>query len=183
MAGARYSVGIVGIQELKEAFNLLSQDFGPKDSKKILTAAVREAMKPALLSAKLGVPVNTGGLRASLRIEARQPTRRDKQSKYISQNDTVIATVTTAPGNVLAKRRFLDVKATEKAGKKIYTVGIESDARSIAMEFGTAKVKAQPYLRPALESNAPRMVNILGEILKTQMLKYKARQAKKQMKG
>lgn len=183
MAGATYSVGIVGVNELKEAFKLLSDDFGPKDSRKILTKAVRKAMEPALISAKAGVPVDTGGLRASLRIEARQPNRRDKNSKYISETDSVIATVTTAPGKVLAKRKFMDVKKSEKAGHKIYTVGIASDARSIAMEFGTVNVKAQPYLRPALESNAGRIVSNLGNILKEQIIKYKAKQSPKLKKG
>lgn len=183
MAGAVYKVGIIGAKELKEAFDLLAADFGPKDQQKILVRSVREAMRPALLAAKAGVPVDTGGLRESLRIEARKPTKKDRRSRYITQTDTVIATVTTAPGNVLAKRKFYNYAKSYKEKRDVYTVGIRSDARSIAMEFGTAKVAAQPYLRPALESNAPTIVNNLSSLIKIQIEKYKARQAKKQLKG
>lgn len=183
MAGAVYSVGIIGAQELKEAFKLLSDDFGPKDQQKILVKAVRESMQPALLTAKANVPIDTGALRESLRIEARKPNRRDKRSKYIYEGDTVIATVTTAPGKVLAKRKFYNYAQSYKEKRDIYSTGIQSDARSIAMEFGTAKVPAKPYLRPALESNAPRIVNNLGAILKVHIEKYKAKQAAKLKKG
>lgn len=168
-----FSVGIVGAIELQEIMKSLAQDFGPKDSKNILVGAVREAMRPALEAAKANAPVDTGALKASLRIEARKPTKKDKASKYINEGDVAIATVTTAPGNILARRTFFNEK-TKKKQK-----GINSDARAIAMEFGTANVAAQPYLRPALESNSSVIVNDLSGQIKTAIEKYKAKQARK----
>lgn len=177
MMARTFSVGIVGADELREVFRELADDFGPKDSRRILVAGVREAMKPALETAKANVPVDTGALRASLRIEARRPNKRMKASKYINEGDTVVATVTTAPGKVLAKKTYYNEKTKKK------TKGIESDARAIAAEFGTAHVAPQPFLRSALESNSNVIVNNLSTTIKTAIDKYKARQARKAMKG
>ena len=63
--------------------------------------------------------------------------------------------------------------------KKKKQKGINSDARAIAMEFGTANVAPQPYLRPALESNSSLIVNDLSGQIKTSIEKYKAKQARK----
>jgi len=171
-----FSVGIIGVAELREVFTQLANDFGPKDSRGILTNAVRQAMGPALVTAKMNVPVDSGALRASLRIEVRKPNKKMKASKYISETDTVVATVTTAPGNVLAKTKFLNVHNTKS---KIKQVGIKSDARAIAAEFGTAHVAPQPFLRSALESNSGVIVNSLATDIKNSIDRYKARQARK----
>ena len=120
--------------------------------------AVREAMKPVLAMAKANAPKDTGALERSLIIEARRPTRRDRRSKYVTETDTVIAAVTTASGKKLAK------------------MGIESDARAIAQEFGSARNTAHPYLRPALESMAQSTVNLLSGILARRIEQFKAKQ-------
>lgn len=164
-----------GAQELKDVLSELSNDFGIKDQKNILKRGVREALKPVLNTAKSLVPTDTGALRASLRIEARKPTRRDKNSKYVNEKDVVIATVTTAPSNVLARTKFHNLKNTKS---NIKQVGIESDARAIAMELGTANVPSKPYLRPALESQSTAVVDDLAENLRTALKKYKARTIK-----
>jgi hypothetical protein len=164
-----------GAQELKDVLAELANDFGEKDQKTILKRGVRDALKPVLNTAKSLVPTDTGALRASLRIEARKPTKRDKNSKYVSDKDVVIATVTTAPSSVLARTKFQNLKNTKS---NIKQVGIESDARAIAMELGTANVPSKPYLRPALESQASAVVADLADILSTALKKYKARNIK-----
>jgi len=115
-------------------------------------------MKPVLAMAKANAPKDTGALERSLIIEARRPTRRDRRSKYVTETDTVIAAVTTASGKKLAK------------------MGIESDARAIAQEFGSARNTAHPYLRPALESMAQSTVNTLSGILARRIEQFKAKQ-------
>lgn len=168
-----FKVAIEGVQELNDVLDELNNDFGPKDAKNILVSAVRKSMRIVLDQAKTMVPVDTGALKASLRVEARKPTSKDKRSKYISATDVAIATVTTAPGKVLAKRKFYNVK------EKKNVVGIPSDARAVAMEFGTAKVAARPYLRPALESQSSTVVSNLAQQIRDSINRYKARQAKK----
>jgi HK97 gp10 family phage protein len=163
------SVKFTGAQELDQLISEMQDDFGVKDQKKILTAAVRKSMAPVLSKARQLAPIDTGGLRASLRIEARKPSRRDKKSIYVNPNDVVIGTVTTASGKQLAKKKFTNVKTGQKQ------VGIESDGRAIANEFGTSKIAAKPYMRPALETTTSSVLTELGDNLRTQLIKYKSR--------
>jgi len=167
------SIQFEGIEEFTQLLNEIKDDFSEKDSKKILNNAVKLAMKPVLDKAQSLVPIDTGALRASLRIEARKPTGRDKRSIYVNPTDVVIGTVTTAPGNVLKKKKFVN----QKTGKK--ETGIASDARAVANEFGTAKISAKPFMRPAMETSTQPVLNSLSQSLKVALEKYHAKQAKK----
>lgn len=150
------SFQVVGLKDVNKVFQELSDEIGDKKAtSKILIPAVREAMKPVLDAARADAPEDTGALKRSLQIEARRPNRRDKKSKYVSSTDNVIAVVTTA------------------SGKKLKKMGIKSDARSIAQEFGTAKHPAHPYLRPALESEHINVANKLGAIISKRLDRYK----------
>lgn len=150
------SLKLEGLGDVVKVLKELEAEIGDKALKsKILVPAVREAMRPVLQAAIQNAPKDTGGLARSMRIEARRPNRKDRRSKYVFRNDTVIATVTTAPGKVLAKR------------------GIKSDARAIAQEFGTAKHAAKPYMRPALEANAQSVVDRLAKIILKRIEKFR----------
>ena len=150
------SIKLEGVGSVHVVFRELADEIGDKKANsKILIPAVREAMKPVLAKARTDAPVDTGGLKRSLQVEARRPNRKDKRSKYIANTDTVISLVTTAPGKKLAK------------------LGIKSDARAIAQEFGTARNPAHPYLRAALESQSTSVVNNLAGILARRIDKYK----------
>ena len=153
------TIKLEGIGPIADVLKEISNEIGDKKTQsKILVPAVREAMKPVLAMAKANAPKDTGALERSLIIEARRPTRRDKRSKYVTETDTVIAAVTTASGKKLAK------------------MGLESDARAIAQEFGSARNTAHPYLRPALESMAQSTVNTLSGILARRIEQFKAKQ-------
>jgi HK97 gp10 family phage protein len=153
------TIKLEGIGPIADVLKEISNEIGDKKTQsKILVPAVREAMKPVLAMAKANAPKDTGALERSLIIEARRPTRRDRRSKYVTETDTVIAAVTTASGKKLAK------------------MGIESDARAIAQEFGSARNTAHPYLRPALESMAQSTVNTLSGILARRIEQFKAKQ-------
>jgi HK97 gp10 family phage protein len=155
------TIKLEGIGDVDKALKALENEFGDKLARsKVLIPAVREALKPVLAQARANAPKDSGDLTKSLVIEARRPTSRDRRSKYITKTDTVIAAVTTASGKKLAK------------------MGIKSDARAIAQEFGTANHPAQPYLRPALESNAQATVTKLGEILARRIEQFRAKNSK-----
>lgn len=164
---------VEGAKEFEALVKEMQNDFDEKDQKKILAKAVRKSMASVLSTAKALVPTDTGALRASLRLEVRKPSRRDKRSKYVMPTDVVIGNVTTAPGSVLAKKSFKNLKTN-----KVQT-GIKSDARAIANEFGTANMPAKPYLRPALESQGGTVVNNLGSSLRDALQKYRAKLAKR----
>ena len=150
------SIKLEGMGSVQAVFRELADEIGDKKANsKILVPAVREAMKPVLAKAIAEAPEDTGGLKRSLQVEARRPNRKDKRSKYIASTDTVISLVTTASGKKLAK------------------LGIKSDARAMAQEFGTARNPKHSYLRVALESESQNTVNRLAEILARRIDKYK----------
>ena len=161
-----------GFKELEEVFEEIKADFGEKDQKKILVSGVRQAMKPVLQMAKMRAPVDTGALTQSLRIEARKPTNKDKRSRYYKVGQVAMALVTTAPGNVLAKKKWKNKKTGTKE------VGIASDARANVQEFGSYKMPAHPYMRSSLESQSQAVTDNLGNNLGLALQKYKAKRLK-----
>ena len=79
---------VEGLKEVYAAFEELAAEIGDKKAQsKILVPAAREAMQPVLTQAMSNAPMDTGGLRLSLQVEARRPTKRDRRSKYITDND------------------------------------------------------------------------------------------------
>lgn len=167
-------VQLTGVGDLTQALRELSFELGDKDYKsKVLVPAVRAAMRPVLAAAQSNAPIDTGGLRLTLQVEARRPRSKDRRSKYVSATDTVISMVTTAPskklqamsegkGLALARKRLTRMAGAEQAGK---FAGLSSDARAIAQEFGTKKIPAQPFLRTALEQHAQSTVDRLAAAL------------------
>jgi HK97 gp10 family phage protein len=177
-------IKLEGIGNVHQVFENLVEEIGDKKATStVLVPAVREAMKPVLRQAQNNAPKDTGALTLSLIVEARRPTKRDRRSKYITQTDTVIASVTTASGKKLkrmsegigllkSQKRLMKMGYSEEEALKFK--GIPSDARAMAQEFGTANMrKHKPYLRPALESMAQETVKKLGEILGRRINEYK----------
>jgi hypothetical protein len=182
MSGVTYK--IQGLKDVLAAFEELAIDIGDKKARsRILVPAAREAMKPVLTMARMNAPKDSGDLARTMQIEARRPTRKDIRSKYITEKDTVIALVTTKAFPKKLKKEFYEKNAelykTDKAQynrdlkERKKQVGVLSDARAIAQEFGTARNGAQPYLRPALESQADQTAKRLGEILARRISKYR----------
>lgn len=182
---AKATFQVEGLAELQEVLKQIESDFGAKDTNQILTKALRKAMVPALMTARALVPVDTSALQHSLQIEARKPTSRDRRSKYVNQGDVAIASVTTAPGWKLKKIKYLNQRLNRKAinkAVKVWETGVRSDARATALEFGTSKMAARPFLRAALEGSGEYVLRILGGELDNQLKRYKARQARKAAK-
>jgi HK97 gp10 family phage protein len=173
---SKVTFSVEGKKEFDDLMEEIINDFGQKDARKVLQKAAYESMRPVLYDAKLRAPIDTGQLAASLRLSAGKPTRKQKRSKYVEPNDVVVATVSTSTVKQLQKLRFKNRK-NEK--NDILQVGGQSDARAMAMEFGTAKVSARPFLRPALESNKEKVASSLGDNLRSALEKYKAKQARK----
>ncbi len=177
------SIKLEGIGNVYQAFEQLAAEIGDKKAtSKVLVPSVREAMKPVLAQAQANAPMDTGGLRLSLQVEARRPTKRDRRSKYITQTDTVIASVTTASGKKLAKmsegaglirarKRLLKLGATAEQAAAFQ--GFESDARAMSQEFGSSRNGAQPYLRPAIEGMAQQTIDTLGRVLGRRIEQFK----------
>lgn len=170
-----------GFRELEDVFTEIENDLGEKDAKRIIRRAMKAAMQPVLIMAKAEALKDTGALAASLQIEVRKPTKKDKGSKYVSYGDKMIAAVTTASGKKLAKTEWTKAHKSNRGEITHFTKekGIPSDARAIAVEFGTARMDGKPFLRPALEDNRTVVVDELALQLRTALEKFKARPARK----
>lgn len=176
---------VSGVKETLEVFDDLKNQVG--DSKKtsnILVKTVREAMKPVLAMAKGLVPKDTGLLDQSLTIVSRRPTGKDMRSKYVQPTDSAIALVTTRPIPKHLKRELSaqfsasgkDKSEYRKFARKFYKdQNTFYDARAIANEFGTANKSAKPYLRVSLESQQQAVSSLLGNLLKANIEKFKAK--------
>lgn len=131
-----------GFAEFEQQLRQLAE-IGRADlvARNTLVKAVNEAMMPVLYQAGMDAPYDEKSdgpihLRNTIRLDSRIPNSKDKQSEYVKETDAVI-------GVVSAKK----------------------SAVSLAAEFGTSKVAAQPFLRPALEAQSNKVVEILKEQL------------------
>jgi len=186
-SGKGFTIKWEGFQDFQNLLDEITEDFGEKDTKKILRNATRAAMKPVLQAARANLErnVDTGQLIQSLQIEARKPTSKDKHSAYTTPTMIMISRVTVAPGTKFVPdaegnrtkfftKKFKNVQTGEKQNA-------HSDARAYAIEFGTArwlKGEGMPYMRPALENNASQVTNELGTNLGAALEKYRSKTMK-----
>jgi hypothetical protein len=174
-----------GFKEFQDLLDQITDDFGEKDASNILRSACRSAMVPVLNAARQLLidndNVDTGQLLKSLQVESRKPTSKDKRSIYTTPTMVMISRVTVAPGNkfqpdVKGEKRLLSRTFKNKKTNKLQHM--VSDARAIAIEFGTAKWRkgnGMPFIRPALERHAVDVTNSLGDSLGNALIKYKSR--------
>lgn len=121
---------VEGLKELEKKLLSLGAQMGVKT----LRSAGRQAMKPVLETAKQTVNVDTGDLQSALAISA----KKGKGKTAININVGV------------TKK-----KATKKQGGKTF---VNVNQKAIALEYGTSKQKADPFLIPALEQNARKVL-------------------------
>lgn len=174
---------VTGLKETLEILKTLEQEIGDKEAKsKVLVPAIKEALEPVLSMAKATAPKDTGLLANSLTIDGRRPTKRDRRSRYVHPTDSVIGIVTTKPIPKRLKNKISQLyplaqpKHYKSLRRHFYEQhGIPYDARAIAMEFGTAKISAQPFMRNALESQAQSVSTKLGEIIRKKIEQYRSK--------
>ena len=187
----------VGFSEFQYLLGQMNKDFAVQDARKnVLVPAAKKAMQIVLQAAKNnlvpGHGLDTGQLKKTLTVSARPVKGKDLRSQYVKEGDIVIATVSAK-----LVKKYVESK-TSKSGIK--NIGEVSDARAIAVEFGTknhnknadirglskrsalavqrelgtVKMPAKPYLRPALEKNYKAVSEQLGKEISIALEKYKA---------
>jgi HK97 gp10 family phage protein len=129
---------VEGMEDLEAKLSEL-MEFNRADSaaRATVVKAAKAAMAPVADQVKATAPYDPSPrtkkspihLRDTVRLDARIPTTRDKQSIYVNQSDAAIA-----------------------------VVSVKRSAVSLAQEFGTSKIPAQPFLRRAIEQNAESIV-------------------------
>lgn len=183
-----------GFGEFTYLLDQISKEFGVQDARKnVLVPAARNAMKIVLQSAKdnlyPGHGEDTGQLKRTLQVSARPVKGKDLRSKYVHPGDIVISTVSAK-----IVKKFI---GTSSGGIK--NVGDVSDARAIAVEYGTknkntsvdvsgmskrsalavqrelgtVRMAARPYLRPAMEKNRTAVVEKFGNEIQKVLEKYR----------
>ena len=123
-----------------------------------LTPAAKAAMGSVLESAKARAPVgdkprdakNPIHMRDTIRLDSRIPNNKDKMSEYVNETDAVIA-----------------------------VVSVKKSVVSLANEFGTSKMSANPFLRPALEQNADTVLTELKSQLAVRIPEYAKKLARR----
>ena len=127
-------------------------ELGAELALKTLAAAARKAFKPVLDAAIGRVPVKSGALRDSIKITVKKP----------KEGDAVVV-------------------VGLKIGKAAeYKTGELAPARRWHfIELGTSKYAAHPFLRPALDGQAPEVL----DSLKTEIAAAIERAVKRKAKG
>ena len=152
MSKETFTIETEGFKELEQVLLEMANDIGyKKTARRVLVPAVKASMQPVLAMAKTLAPYDetnttTHHLRDTIKLYSRVPTDRDMRSMYSDKDDAVIGVVST-----------------------------RTDKRGISQEFGNEVTAPQPYLRPALESQADRVIQILGTFLTYKLQQYKSK--------
>lgn len=115
---------------------------------KVLRAAMRKVFKPVQEDAKSRVPVDTHELRESIQIAW-------AKGKTDTHGAVGIVTVTVS-------KRAKQARVAAAAFGEAQSKSLPPSRRWHFVELGTSKMRATPFLRPALEANADKVVKDLG---------------------
>ncbi|NJC06516.1 HK97 gp10 family phage protein [Sphingomonas kaistensis] len=135
-----------------------------------LKKAAKQALQPTFEQAKSSAPVLTGQLRDSIFMDIRLD-----DPEYRAR----------ARASFKAKGHARGVKKTKGGGNVVASirVGGRQAFHAPFVEFGTVKMAADPFLRPAFDANADKMVESLRASLEVEVRKAAVRRAKKLAKG
>lgn len=175
----------IGFNAFQYLLDQMNKDFGVADARKnVLIPAAKNAMKIVLEEAKnnlyIGHGLDTGQLKRTLTVSARPVRNKDLRSKYVKQGDVVIATV-SAKLNVddISDARTMAVEfGTKNKNTNVDVKGMSKrSALAVQREFGTVRMAARPYLRPAMESKQTEVTEKLNQEIKVILDKYKSKEA------
>jgi HK97 gp10 family phage protein len=121
------------------------------EARATMAKAAKQAMMPVAERVRQVAPYDPSPrtakspihLRNTVRLDARIPNGRDRMSEYVNETDAVIA-----------------------------VVSVKRSAVSLAQEFGTSKIPAQPYLRPTFQSMREDVVDSLKILLGSFIVQY-----------
>lgn len=181
-----------GFGDFKALMKEISDDMGvAKSQNNILIPAARSAMKIVLAAAKEnlkpGHGYDTGQLQRTLVVGARATKKKDWRSRYVTSDDIVIATVSSKLtkkfvggvniGDVSDGRAIFTEYGTKNKNTDIKKEKGMSKRAHLEMqrEFGSVRMAARPYLRPALENNKEAVVQKLGTEIARILQKYRSK--------
>jgi HK97 gp10 family phage protein len=176
---------LVGFEEFKYLLEEIDKEFGVPDARKnVLVPATKNAMRIVLEAAKNNLYRNhgedTGQLKRTLTVTARPVKPKDFRSKYVRKGDFVIATVSAQlKGKDISDGRAMFVEyGTKNKNLNVDVKGLnKKQASAVQREFGTVRMTARPFLRPALEAKQDEVNETLSREIKTILEKYRSKYA------
>lgn len=160
------SWAIEGLRDLQEKLRQLESVAGIDVCKR----AARRAFKIVETDAKALVPVKTGQLRDCIKLTAQKP-----------KNGSIIVRVGLKVTMTKVKEEIELTGLGDGEDVQTYMRRVKRDAswRWHYVEFGTSRMSARPFLRPAFEKNARRVV----ELFKEELDKSIQRAARKELRA
>jgi HK97 gp10 family phage protein len=150
------SVTLSGFKELED---VLVNEFPKATSKNVLKRTGMVAMKPLEARIKELAPERKGVLASSVKTQSVKAKRIKGSSRFETQKGV---TIVTGPSSA---------KGADSAG-----------GNAAWQEFGTVNMPANPYVRPAADSELPVVLGIVRTELALQIEKVRVRAAKKAAK-
>lgn len=153
------SFELEGFAEFEQQLRDMAEGFrGDLVARNTLVPSAKAAMEVVFDSAKSKAPVgdkprddkNPIHMRDTIRLDARIPSGKDRMSEYVNDSDAAIA-----------------------------VVSVKKSAVSLANEFGTSKMGANPFLRPALQENSDAVLTELKSQLAVRIPEYAKKLARR----
>lgn len=174
---------LVGFAEFEYLLDQINKEFGVPDARKnILVPAAKKAMQVVLQKAKdnlyHGHGLDTGQLKRTLTVSARPVRAKDLRSKYVQKGDLIMATVSAKlnVGDISDARTMAVEFGTKNKNTNVDVKGLSKrSALAVQREFGTVRMAARPYLRPALESKQHEVTERLSDEIKIALEKYRSK--------
>ena len=151
------ATGTTGFDDLFKRMDKLADEIGKGKTDSIWKKAMGFAIEPVYEQARSNAAahVDTGQLLNHIYMKVHRPQARDKSSLSY-RGEMFLARVTLNP-----KRDDSQAKTTLSKGGRFRTAW-KNRPVGLAVEFGTAKVAARPFLRPALDANIQNVQDRLG---------------------
>lgn len=143
---------LTGFKELADAM----RELGPRVAKNTLRRAVSAAATEVRNEARNRAPVDTGEMRRDIMVKRERDTKGEMSAKYS------VFVLTGKKSRIKGMRRNVD----------------RNSFYWRFMEFGTSKMAAKPFMRPAYEAKKEDAVRIIGEKLDEGIQKAAAELAK-----
>ena len=173
MASIKTTVKVEGGKELQEAL----EDFSKSTQGNILKRAVSTAGAMIAEEAAALAPRKSGRLKRSIKVG---------KARIISAGKAAYAAV-KAEGGDNAEAAAAARQANREAGgtgrQAVVQVGPTKDVRAaVPQEFGTFKMHAHPFMRPAWDANDTRAIDVMKEALAEEIDKAAERARKRAAK-
>lgn len=153
---------IDGLDDVLKKMDEMTKNVAKKHVKKALRAAAKPVLQSAKDNAKnIDDPKTSADISKNLVIRA---------GKTGDKNSTIVRIGVKGGGQFWRSNENVQRKGKPRQSNPHYTP-VENDTKHFwLVEFGTSKSKAQPFLRPALESNIQNATDAFAEKLKVDLM-------------